>query len=233
MWLDRFIPLEQRRKRLLKIIPDGHLHQFLKTPVPDRNQDVRNCHFISIDLETSGFDPKHDHILSIGFVELHDQCVDMSTARHWVIHSDQQLKESNVAIHQLTDDVVSAGMSLRNAMQQLLPILAGHILLAHNASIETGFLNQACLRIYGYPLLIPVVDTLKLAHQTLSRHQNAIPQGKLRLAALREHYHLPRYKSHNALTDAIATGELFLAQLAERTSNNTQALQIRRILSRF
>ena len=36
----------------------------------------------------------------------------------------------------------------------------------------------------------------------------------LRLQACRDHFGLPRYRAHEALTDAISAGELFLAQSA-------------------
>ena len=39
--------------------------------------------------------------------------------------------------------------------------------------------------------------------------------GDLRLFNLRPRYNLPRYKAHNALSDAIATAELFMALAAE------------------
>ena len=42
-----------------------------------------------------------------------------------------------------------------------------------------------------------------------------IAPGDLRLFNLRERYHLPNYKAHNALSDAISTAELFLALAAE------------------
>jgi DNA polymerase-3 subunit epsilon len=46
----------------------------------------------------------------------------------------------------------------------------------------------------------------------------AIKSGDLRLAKARGRYNLPRYPAHNALTDAIAAGELFLAQASKRVS---------------
>jgi len=36
----------------------------------------------------------------------------------------------------------------------------------------------------------------------------------LRLHALSERYNLPRYSAHNALSDALAAAELFLAQVS-------------------
>lgn len=232
MWLERFLSLESRRKRLLQKIPVGPLHAYLSVPFADPAQDVDHCRFVSIDLETSGLNHQTDHILSIGLVEIHHDCVDLSTARHWVIRSDQQLDEDNVVIHQLTDDVIAQGISLSEAMTRLLDLLAGKVLLAHHARIEQGFLSTACQRLYGGPLLMPVVDTLALAQQQLRRRHEVLTEGSLRLAALRQHYHLPRYKAHHALNDAIATAELFLAQAAEKRGATNQ-LALKTILSKI
>jgi DNA polymerase-3 subunit epsilon len=41
------------------------------------------------------------------------------------------------------------------------------------------------------------------------------PPGSLRLDAARRRFGLPRYAAHRAATDAVATAELLLAQVAE------------------
>ena len=46
------------------------------------------------------------------------------------------------------------------------------------------------------------------------RREQPIRQGELTLAACRARYHLPDYRAHNALGDALATAELLLAHLA-------------------
>jgi len=48
----------------------------------------------------------------------------------------------------------------------------------------------------------------------LGQHAEISP-GLLRLNEARQHFGLPRYPAHRALTDAVATGELLLAQVAE------------------
>ena len=231
MWLDRFLSIESRRQRLFKQVSKSPLRDFLNETFANPKQDVQDCRFISIDLETSGLNPEQDHILSIGFVEIHHQSIDLSTAQHWIIKSDQTLNEDNVVIHTLTDDVVAQGISLAEAMSQLLPILRGKVLLAHHAQVEQGFLSTACQRLYGGALLMPIVDTLAIAKRRLTRQRDVIPEGSLRLAALREHYHLPRYKAHHALNDAIATAELFLAQIAEKRGSQ-QELALKNVLTK-
>ena len=62
--------------------------------------------------------------------------------------------------------------------------------------------------------LAPLVDTEDLIRRWLEQRNEAFGGHQLRLHALRERYGLPRYKAHNALTDALATAELFCAFVA-------------------
>lgn len=216
MSLARYLPLEWRRRQLLRRTQAGPLRDYLAHPLPDRHLDYRRLTYLAIDLETTGLDARKDHILSIGTVEIRQDAINLSTARHVIVSSDQTLSERNVVIHRLTDDVVAEGESIATALTQLLHRLAGKVLLAHHAVIEVGFIRRACLDVFGGDFIAPVVDTLALAQQQINRRNEIVSHGALRLAALREQYHLPRYQAHNALSDAIATAELFLAQAAER-----------------
>lgn len=232
MSLGRYLPLEWRRKQRLRHTPAGPLHDYLSAPFPDRTRDYRELTYLAIDMETTGLDPKQDHILSMGTVEIRRNVIDLSTAQHVIVSSRQPLPEKSVALHRLTDDVVARGEPIAQVLTNFLNGLAGKILLAHHAAIEVGFLCHACQRIFGNTLVVPVVDTLLLAQQQISRRNVIVSAGALRLAALREHYHLPRYTAHNALSDAIAAAELFLAQAAERCGNQAH-LPLRSLLAKM
>ena len=79
---------------------------------------------------------------------------------------------------------------------------------------ELEFLDAACRRCLGGGLIVPVVDTLHLARRRSSRAGHTPAPGEFRLDALRTRYKLPGHQMHDALGDAIATAELFLAQAA-------------------
>jgi DNA polymerase-3 subunit epsilon len=57
----------------------------------------------------------------------------------------------------------------------------------------------------------PIIDTLEIAQRAFQRRNHTIQPGDLRLFNLRPRYNLPQYKAHNALSDALATAEVFLA----------------------
>lgn len=224
MSLARFLPLEFRRQRLLQRTPSGPLHEYLAVPFADPKKDYRAVTYLALDLETTGTDPRTDHILSIGCVNVHGDRIDLSSAQHRIVSTSKTLTESSVVIHALTDDVIAQGEPISKVLADVLRDLTGKVLLAHHAAIEVGFLRAACQRVFAADFITPVVDTLNLAQRQLRRRDAIVGSHALRLATLREHYHLPRYKAHNALSDAIAAAELFLAQAAERSGGKAGLL---------
>lgn len=205
-----------RRRWRLRRTPEGPLRRYLAQPFPCARSDYRELDYLAIDLETTGLDCRRDLILSVGYVILHGAAVDLSTARHRVIRIDRSIPEASAVIHQITDDQSATGLELVDVLEELLPELAGRVMIAHHASIEQGFLSNACERCWGRGLLVPVIDTQILAYRTFERRQIPFKASDLRLYSLGNRYNLPRYGAHNALSDALAAAELFLAQAAYR-----------------
>lgn len=184
------------------------LFDYLGTDVPARQRDWRTVDYLALDLETSGGDPRHDDILSFGWVGLTGAEIHLSTARHRLVRPRRSLEGANVGIHRIIDDRAATGDPLRTVLSEFLVALHGRVLIAHYSPTEVGFLNAACRACFGGAFLAPVIDTLQLARlQT-----DAGAGGSLRLSALRRHHNLPRYPMHHALSDALAAAELFLAQ---------------------
>jgi DNA polymerase-3 subunit epsilon len=179
----------------------------LDTPWPE-------VEFLAIDLETTGLDPRRHEILSVGFAPMRAGGVRLGEARHFLVRPTRPIPEETAVIHGLLDDHLESAPPLEDVLPHVLRAMAGRVPLAHFSTVEQRFLSFACKRVYGQPMLVPYVDTLRLEHRALERQQQAVVQGALRLHAARERYGLPRYKAHNAMMDAIAAGELFLAQVA-------------------
>ena len=129
------------------------------------------------------------------------------------------MPEGSAIIHQITDDQAAGGVPLAEIMPEILQRLTGRILLAHHAWVEQSFLSAACQQLYGAPLVVPTIDTQALAQRLMRNRNQFVRSTSLRLFNLRSYYGLPRYKAHNALSDALATAELFLA-LAEDIQPN-------------
>ncbi|NVZ09596.1 3'-5' exonuclease [Allochromatium humboldtianum] len=205
-----------RRRWRHRRTPPGPLRDYLDQPLPSPRADYREVDYLAIDLETTGLDQRQDLILSVGYVVLHGPEIDLSTARHHLVRIDRSIPEASAVIHQITDDQAATGRELEDVLGETLAALAGRVMIAHHASIEQGFLSNACKRCWGQALPLRIVDTQTLAHRTLERRQIPFKASDLRLHALTSRYNLPRHGAHNALSDALSAAELFLAQAAYR-----------------
>lgn len=184
------------------------LRAYLESPLVDRKADWDTINYLALDLETTGVTPGRDDILSFGWVCLDGPEIRLETARHRLVRPRRALSEENVAIHHITDDCAASGESLHAVLADFLVALDGRVLIAHYSPTEVRFIDAACRACYAGAFLPAVIDTLELARRSTPHH---LP-GKLRLPALRAAHHLPRYPLHNALSDALAAAELFLAQ---------------------
>ncbi len=222
--LASLLSLDFRRKRLLAHASNELMRDFYAIPFPSRKSDCRTLDFVALDLETSGLDPRCNEILSIGWVCLNGMQIELGTAQHRLIRPQQEIPEQSAVIHHIMDDQAAQGEPLYEVLSELLPILSGKVLIAHHARFEMQFLQRACETLFGISFLMPVIDTQAIARRSLERRDQAFRPQELRLGALRTRYQLPRYRLHNALSDALGAAELFLAQLAQYDTNRPVAL---------
>lgn len=229
MW-ERLLSLEMRRKRAYRRAPEGVMRQFLSHPFTAAGVEHLQVEYLALDLETTGLDAEKDQILSMGWVVVSHGVVHLGSAQHHLVRPSVDIPAQSAVIHQITDSEAAQGLAIEAALIGLLQVLQGRVLLAHHAQIEVAFIRTACRRLFGGEFLVPVVDTEWMERRRREQQGQLIRPGALRLAAIREHYHLPRYPAHNALSDALAAAELFLAQVSHRSMG--QPMQLRQLLRR-
>ncbi len=220
----------QSWRQVTQEIPDGPIRRYVVDPKPDPATPLTEAKMLAVDLETTGLDPKTDQILSIGFVPLDGLDINLAGAGRMLVRPTGGVGDS-ARIHGLTDDALADARAPEAALDLLFTALQGRVLLAHHAAIETGFLGMTCNAIHGFRPRFTVVDTLSLQFRLLSQgFDDEPPQGSLRLWNARSQYGLPRYAAHDALTDALACGELYLAQVAELQAKSLRQLTLKAVL---
>ncbi|MGC2855539.1 exonuclease domain-containing protein [Novispirillum sp. DQ9] len=205
------------------------LGEYYRRDTPTVDKPWTEVEFLAVDLETTGLDPAVDSIVSIGWVPIVRGGIVLSQARHALVRPSRQMPEHSAVLHGILDDRAQAAPDLAEVLPVFLMALRGRIPVAHHAVAERGFLDAACMALYDAPLVVPFVDTLALERRLLGRRAEGAEPGMLRLGACRERYGLPRYRAHNALVDALACGELMLAQAAHMTPRRTPPRDQRRM----
>ena len=210
-WLDRYRSLEWRHQAAANKAVAGPIRDFYATPPVSKNKLLDEVPIVALDFETTGLNAEKDHIISLGLIEMQYRKIRLNTAWHQLVRTDKELPSESVVIHNITDDELRKGQSLTHVLPQLLKRLAGKVMLVHYQGVEQQFLDAACRRVYGTPFVMPIIDTLQLGQRLFELRNHTIQATDLRLFNLRPRYNLPRYRAHNALTDAMATAELLLA----------------------
>ncbi|MCA9839751.1 MAG: hypothetical protein KC422_22780 [Trueperaceae bacterium] len=205
----------------LEQLPPSALKSCLAARPCTFHDDWASYSYLALDFETTGLNAKRDQLLSMGYVVLKEGRILLGTGRHTVIKGDEQVGQS-ATLHHITDDSRSLGLTLDTALEQLFTQLHGAVLITHYSHLELSFLKQLVRTRYGSEFSYPVIDTLKLQQRILRNYPSENKEGSLRLDQARAFHHLPRYRAHNALTDAQACAELFLAQMTHLAPNGIQ-----------
>jgi len=223
-FISRFHPLsrlQRQRDNYLKLqYPPDFLAEVLACQLPSISDDISKHDYIILDFETTGLDPKTDRILSFGWVEMSGKYINLSTATEIYINDVCQIKKETAVINHIMPEMLSSGSSLDKAMMQFFQQAKNKIIIAHGCVVEKRFIDHYFNQRFNLPA-VPLIwlDTLKIERYLVSAESSS----DYRLSSTRIRYGLPEYNAHNALTDSIATAELFQA-LFKRLSMREKAL---------
>ena len=196
--------------------------------LPTEDSPIGELPLVALDFETTGLNPREHAIVSIGLVPFDLRAIRPAAGRYWVVKPPRPLRAESIAIHRITHSEVEHAPPITAILDELLDALAGRLVVVHYRNIERPFLEAAVLSNRGERCLFPVIDTMELEARWerqgrlsgLKRLFGRQPPS-IRLAASRARYGLPHYSSHHAKVDAIATAELFQAQMARHFRPDT------------
>ena len=222
------------RRRAAAKLPPGGVRSYLETAPPGCSTPVDQLPLLAVDVETTGLDPRRDRVLAVGYVPVDGDRIVLGGAGSVVVRSGVDEVDDGVGqsatVHGITDDDVAEGVSGEQTLDLLFDALAGRVLLAHYSRIEVDFLGALCRRRYGVRPPLTAVDTLGLQRRLTGRAIDMdftadLHPEDLRLWGARTRYGLPRYRAHDALVDAVACAELYLAQLPELRQRGARTLR--------
>jgi DNA polymerase-3 subunit epsilon len=171
----------------------------------------------ALDLETGGFDPARDPILSVGMVPIRAGGIRLGEAWSSLVRPEgsDEINPSSIRAHHLLPGEVRDAPPVAEVLAEVDRRLREGALLVHHAPLDVGFLRRAYGRLGMRWPAPPVVDTVRLLLKAAKRARFLDPgapalEPDLNLLAARRKLGLPDYGQHDALIDAIAAAELFL-----------------------
>jgi DNA polymerase-3 subunit epsilon len=179
---------------------------------------------VAADLELTGLDPATAEIVSLGWTEIVGGRIHMAANRYFVLQPEGSVGAS-ATIHELRDQDLAEGVSTSTALEALFKAARGKLLLFHHAGLDAPCLQRACEGWAGCRPPLPVVDTLRIEAERRSRRGQVVEDGARGLRATRRPNGVPEHQVHNALGDAVATAELFLAMTSRAVGRTPPDLE--------
>jgi DNA polymerase-3 subunit epsilon len=171
----------------------------------------------ALDLETGGLDASQDPILAVGMVPVRAAHVQLGEAFRALVQPEDGtiINPESVRAHQLVWGELREAPPLPGVLHEVAERLKDAVLVVHHRAIDVTFLRAAFERhdlLWPGPQVVDTVDLLLEAARREHLRRPELPSDRpaLNLTAARRAYGLPDYQAHDALTDAVATAELFL-----------------------
>lgn len=196
-----------RRWWLKRKVRDGEWAGLLRPAPPGE--------WVSLDLETTGLDPKRDHILSLAAVPVRDGRVLTSERFERRIRADRDFGIDSIRHHRITPDEAAAGVSVTTAVREFLHWLQGRTLLGYHLGFDLAMLSPHVRGLTGFGLPNPRVD---LADAFAARERRAQPNAppNLDFQHIADSLGVTVLGRHSALGDAVTVGLCWLALQAPR-----------------
>ena len=174
--------------------------------------------FVVFDIETTGFSSATNHIIEIGAVKVENgKIVDRFST---YVNPQEPIPYRITKLTTITDADVMDAPTIDQVLPEFFAFCEGCVLVAHNASFDTGFIKENARKL-ELPYAYTHVDTLAMARVLL-------PQlAKFTLDHVAKTVGVSLENHHRAVDDAEATAEIFekfIPMLLEKGAHDLDAV---------
>ena len=179
------------------------------------DKELSKADFVIFDTETTGLSCRYDRLIEFGAVKMNmaGQVIDQID---FFINPDRKVSGFTVNVSHITQEMVDRGKPIKEALKIIKEFFGDNILVAHNASFDYDFLNEALKNNGMETIKNPVIDTLPLSryiYPEMRSHREDALASKLGIPFDKEGAHRANY-------DAEHLGHIFEALLSTLVQKN-------------
>ncbi len=190
---------------------------------PELAVDAAKLRWVVVDVESSGLNPYKDHLLSIGAVAIQDGQIRLDDGFETVLQQSHASDTANILVHGIGGQRQVAGEPPDFALTRFLEYCGKDPIIAFHAAFDKALIGRALNGVLGIDLASRWLDLVYLAPALL-------PEDKARCHDLDDWtacFGIVNQDRHNAVADALATAELFLALIQKaRLRAMNQAIEL-------
>ncbi len=214
----------KRFQELAKTAKYPALKKYYEAGIASSSSPISHVPMVAVDFETTGMNPDKHGIISIAVTPMTLDRIHMNQAKQWIVKPRRLLTSESITIHGITHSAIERAPDFSEIIDPLLEAVAGKVWVVHYNGIERPFLQGAFKERLKESIHFPVIDTMEIEARFHRQKRSLWDKltGKervsIRLSDSRDRYNLPFYAPHDAMTDALACGELLQAQVAHHFS---------------
>lgn len=180
----------------------------------EKDIPLKDMTYTVFDLETTGLSARYDRIIEFGATKYFKG--DVIDEVDFFINPNRPLAPVTTKLTGITEEMVRGGKRIKQALQEILEFIGDSTLVAHNATFDYGFLNEA-LRNNGMPKLDnPVIDTLPLSRYMFPKTRS----HSLGAVARQVNADYDEDEAHRAIYDAQVLSNVWQAMSTKLLSAN-------------
>lgn len=190
---------------------------------------MRAARWVVLDCETSGLDPAHDRLLSVGAVAVCGGRIELAESFSAVLRQDVASDAANILVHGIGGELQRNGRPAGEVLREFSDFLGEGLPVAFHAPFDDAVLRRAMAR---QPGLRAPRDWLDLAQLAPALCPGSPARARRALDDWLEEFGIACPQRHDALADAYATAQLLLVLLAEAERQGAGTLNRLRRLER-
>jgi DNA polymerase III subunit epsilon len=179
---------------------------------------LEECAFAVVDVETTGMRPTGaDRITEIAIAIVCGGRADV--AFQSLVNPERPIPPVVSSVTGITDDMVRAAPTFDAIADQVVSVLAGRVVVAHNARFDWGFVSAELRRARALTLEGPTLCTVRLARRLVKNVRSCGLDNLTRV------FGLDNEARHRAAGDARVTAELLRRLIALAREDGARTLQ--------
>jgi len=172
--------------------------------------------FAVFDIETTGLSAASHKITEIGAVIV--QNGEVKSRYNTFVNPGVPIPANIVELTGITDEMVADAPSIEQVLPEFFEYIGNRMLVAHNASFDTGFIRHAAEEC-GLEFTNPYLDTV-----AMSRYMNPDLKNH-KLDTLAKHYKLGNFNHHRACDDAEMLAAIFTCMTERLKEEGIDSIQ--------
>jgi DNA polymerase-3 subunit epsilon len=173
-------------------------------------RDQETDEAISLDCETTGFDPWVDEIVSIAAIPICGPRILTSRAFSAIVRPEAAMSARSIRVHQLREKDVEQGRPMHDVLPELLRFIGSRPVVGYWIDFDVRMLDKYLIEMLNIHLPNRRYDVSELYYDR--KFGNAPPGTRidLSLASICRDLGLPALPRHDAFNDALSAAEMYV-----------------------